>query len=339
MPVVSADRSLADWARLREGGHASTSLEIPSIDTGIETGFGSVRLALGSAGELRLLLPVRQGERVERMPESCSLRVGMSTYRLATQPIRYLDVTCTARALDSVFSDVAEEIMQRIAAGAAPAAACFGTIDDFRALLAAVPTEATIQRMRGLVGELLLLNQLLQRDARAWQLWRGPLSERHDFRADHLAVEVKTTARISARSITVSSIDQLLEPGDGCLHLRLFQLEEAQAAPIAVSTLAAEAMRLASAPSEVRALLTALGCPDPDAPSWNRARFRLEGEINYLVDSRFPRIVPASLVAGVLPTGVTALTYEVDLTAADSCRIAEGAAAAHLDEMTACLTR
>lgn len=336
---MSTDRSLDDWARLRQGGHASSSLEIPSIDTGIETGFGNVRLALGAAGELRLLLPIRGSERIDRVPDSRTLRIGTSTYRLGGQPIRYLDVTCVVRALDSVFADVAEEIMQRIVGGATPTAACFGTIDDFRALFAAVPTETTVQAMRGLVGELLMLIQLLRRDSRGWQLWRGPLMERHDFRADRLAIEVKTTARTSGQTITVTSIDQLLEPDEGRLHLRLFQLEEATSAPITVSALVAEALGLASAPAEVRALLAAIDCPDPDDPAWNRASFRLEGEVDYFVDDRFPRIVPADLTAGSLPPGVTGLTYSVDLAAARDCRLDEFASAAHLDAMIACLAR
>ena len=49
---MPAESSIDHWEMLRRGGQASTALEIPSIDTGIKTGSGSVRLALGNAGEL-----------------------------------------------------------------------------------------------------------------------------------------------------------------------------------------------------------------------------------------------------------------------------------------------
>ena len=79
---MPAESTVDQWEMLRRGGQVSTVLEIPSIDTGIDTGNGSVRLALGSAGELRLLLPVRRSERIAETPFSQGLRIGVATYTL-----------------------------------------------------------------------------------------------------------------------------------------------------------------------------------------------------------------------------------------------------------------
>nr|WP_244548509.1 PD-(D/E)XK motif protein [Bosea vaviloviae] len=322
---------------LRRGGQASTGLEIPSIDTGIETGFGRVRLALGSAGELRLLLPVRQSERIADIPANQSLHIGVSTYLLNGTPIRYLDIVCLNAALDGAFADVCAEIIRRISDGAAPTEASLTTLDDFRSLLIVPSAEVTSQEMRGLIAELVMLRRLLNLDPRAWRLWRGPLMERHDFRGGSFAIEVKSSARVAGRSVTISSIDQLVAPVEGALHLYLLQLEEAAGTDLSISRLAAESISMASDPQQIRDLLAALGCADPDARAWNRASFRIEGEHQYAVDAAFPRIVPESFIAEAVPEGVVSLSYTIDLAAAEGSRLDALAAETHVREMIACL--
>lgn len=334
---MSTEPSLEEWSMLRRGGHASSELGIPSVDTGIETGFGSVRLALGNAGELRVLLPIRHSERIAQVPSSPSLGIGIATYSLNGVSVRYLDIVCLAAGLDGVFADVSAEMMNRIRAGLSPVDACASTLDDFRLLLADPTSGVTIQEVRGLVGELLMLRRMLRLDARAWQLWRGPMMERHDFRAGRLALEVKSSARVTGLSVQISAIDQLLAPTGGVLHLALYQLEQSTGGDLSVSTLAAEAMSMASDSLEVRTLLAAVGCDDPNTPVWNRANFRLEGEHHYVVGDDFPRIIPASFATGALPTGVTSLSYSIDLVAAESSCLAAVRADAHVTEMIACL--
>lgn len=307
------------------------------MDTGIETGFGSVRLALGSAGQLRVLLPIRHSERIAQVPSSPSLGIGIATYTLKGVSVRYLDIVCLEARLDGVFVDVTAEMMKRIRGGLSPVDACASTLDDFRSLLADPASGVTIQEVRGVVGELLMLRRMLRLDARAWQLWRGPMMERHDFRAGSRAIEVKSSARVTGLSVQISAVDQLLPPTGGVLHLTLYQLEQSTGSDLSVSTLAAEAISMASDSLEVRTLLAAVGCADPNAPVWNRANFRLEGEHHYVVGDDFPRIIPASFATGALPMGVTSLSYSIDLVAAESSRLTAVRADAHVSEMIACL--
>lgn len=329
--------SLEQWTMLRRGLQTATELEIPSVDTGLETGFGSVRLALGNAGELRLLLPIRQSERIREIPSSRALAIGVATYALNGVSIRYLDIACITAGLDGVFADVSAAMMQRVRAGSSPVDACASTLDDFRSLLADPPSDVTIQEVRGLVGELLMLLRMLRLDGRAWQLWRGPLMERHDFRAGRLALEVKASARVTDLSIKISSMDQFLAPAEGSLHLAHYQLEQSTGGDLSVRGLTGEALSLASDARKVRSCLAAIGCSDPEAPLWNRASFRLEGEHHYAVDENFPKIVPSSFLTGTVPTGVTGVSYAIDLAMAKSSRLDAVRAEAHVSEMIACL--
>ena len=334
---MPADASFDHWDMLRRGGQVSSALEIPSVDTGIDTGFGAVRLALGSGGELRLLLPVRQSERIAETPSSQALGIGVATYTLGGTPIRFLDITCASGALDGVFADVADEIMERIAGGASPVEACRTTIEDFRALLIDPAAEVSVEEIRGLIGELLILRTLLALDPTAWKLWRGPLRERHDFRGGSDAIEVKTTGRSTARKVMISSVDQLMPPADGTLQLVVFQLEETAGGDLSIARLASEVSNVVSDRQELGRLLSAVGCPDPEARTWNRCRFCLEGETHYRVDGAFPRIVPGSFVSGSMPAGVESLAYVVNLGLADECRLDDGAASRHIAELIACL--
>lgn len=334
---MPAEASVDHWEMLRRGGQASTALEIPSIDTGVETGSGSVRLALGNAGEFRLLLPVRQHERIAETPSSDALRIGVATYTLGGTPIRYLDMTCLVGALDGVFADVADEIMDRIVEGASPVEACRTTIEDFRSLLTTPSAEISIQEIRGLVGELLMLRTLLDLDPKAWRLWRGPLRERHDFHGGTVATEVKTTSRSATRRVTISAADQLLPPVGGLLTLAVFQLAETAGGDISVATLTADVMRAASDRQEVARLVSGYGCTDPESREWNRCRFRLDGEDHYLVDARFPRVIPENFTGGIVPNGVEKISYVVNLGAAEHCRLSNEDVEARNAELIACL--
>lgn len=334
---MPAEASVDHWEMLRRGGQASTALEIPSIDTGVETGSGSVRLALGNAGELRLLLPVRQSERIAETPSSDALGIGVATYTLGGTPIRYLDMTCLVGALDGVFADVADEIMDRIVEGASPVEACRTTIEDFRSLLITPAAEVSIEEIRGLIGELLMLRTLLDLDPTAWRLWRGPLRERHDFHGGTVATEVKTTSRSATRSVTISAVDQLLPPAGGSLTLAVFQLAETAGGDISVARLAADVMRAASDRQEVARLVSGYGCTDPESREWNRCRFRLDDEEHYLVDARFPRVIPESFTGGIVPSGVEQISYVVNLGAAEHCRLSNEGVEARNAELIACL--
>ena len=324
------------WSLLRAGGRESTGLELPTLPTGVKTPAGAARLALGEHGEPRLLLPLGHRDATPHS-EAPSLRILVSTYVTDGKPLRYLDLTCVVPELEAVFSELVAEVLARLESGQSSVAAALSTVEDFRRLLLQSRTVPTT-RIAGLLGELLVLGRLLDRAPGAWRTWRGPLGDRHDFRSGDHALEVKTSARVSANKITVSSMEQMAPPAGGSLHLLHIVLEETVAGQLSISTLARAVMSRAHEPNRIRDCLAALGCDDFDSPQWNATSFRLEAQTYYLVGDHFPRLTPNMLRQGVVPAGVSDVTYQIDLATAVESRCNEAEARAFETTLSTCIS-
>jgi hypothetical protein len=332
-------RSAADsWSLLRSRGQTSDNLEVLTLQAGVMADAGPVRFALGPKAEGRLLLPISSSERIPAIPETPTLQIKEYTYSSSNGSSRFLDLTCLAGELDGVFAEVSDEIVRRIADGKTALQACISALSEFRQLL--VPKTSAVEKadIIGLVGELLLLDELLDIGPDACQIWRGPIPERHDFRAGKLAAEVKTSGRSASNIMHVTSIDQLLEPEGGELCLVRFTLEEAKGGSLTVKSLASRISAKVSDPILFRDLLTRVQCPDPASDDWNTHAFELEETLAYRVCDSFPRIIPPSLVAGGLPAGTGGLNYEVDLAAAQRCLLSADDRAEYLARMVSCIS-
>lgn len=313
----SVTKAAEGWLLVRAGDRDATGLEVPTIPAKLSTPAGDVRFAVGERGEARLLLPLKAGEAPPAAMEAPALRIGVSRFVTGGRYKRFLDLTCLQSELEVVFAEVADEIVARIGAGQDCISAAFSAIEDFRALLlraSVVRVESGV--IAGLVGELFVLNRLLDWSADAWTAWRGPLGDRHDFRTRDHALEVKTTTKAGNAEITVSSIEQMAEPTGGTLHLFHLTIEPTPSGLLTVSTLAQNATAKAGQPDGVRDRLTALGCVDMDAPEWNAIAFRYEDEVLFKVAQGFPRLTPSMFPDGSLPVGVSGVTYRLDLLAA-----------------------
>ena len=334
---ANSDGASEAWSLLRAGGRKSTGLEIPTFPTGVKTEAGTARLAIGEHGEPRLLLPLGRFDAVPSFGEAPSLRILVSSFVTHGKPVRYLDLTCMVTELESVFSEVAAEVLARLGSGQSCVVAALSTIQDFRRLLLKSRTVSATM-ITGLLGELLVLGRLLERKSDAWRTWRGPLGDRHDFRSGDHALEVKTSSRVSAGTITVSSIEQMAAPSGGSLHLLHILLEETAAGQLSISSLGRAVLSRADEPNRVRDCLAALGCEDVDSPHWNPTTFRLEAQTYYLVDDLFPRLTPKMLPEGVVPTGVSGVTYEIDLATAAKSRCNEEEGRAIEATLSTCLS-
>ena len=305
------------WAILRVGGSTAAGLEIPSVRTDILAAGNHVRFALGENGEARLLLPLKGNETRKRLFGAPALQIETSTFVSAERKIRFLDLTCLSKDLESVFAEVSDEITARIANGECCIEAASSTIEDFRALLVRSPSASiTTSAITGLIGELLVLDRLLVHSSHAWQCWRGPTGDRHDFRCRDSSLEVKTTTRAGRSLITVSGLDQMEAPAGGSLHLAHLVLEPVAAGKITVATLGKKVLDQADDRSRVKELMAAVGCPDVEADAWNRLSYRLEVETLYEVGNGFPRLVPSILTEGDCPAGISEISYRIDLSLA-----------------------
>ena len=334
MPDPSRERETSDsWTILRSGGQQPSGIEIPTKPSRVSTVHGAIRLALGANGEARLLLPLGGGESAKGLVGAPTLSIDISIYREAGIPRRFLDLTCLASELETVFAEVAEQILSRVEAGSGCMDAARSTIEEFRALLVRPPSaDVTLPKIAGLVGELLVLKRLLDRSPKAWKCWRGPAGDRHDFAMWTTALEVKVTLRRGKTEISINGLEQLAEPAGGKLFLQHLELEAVGAGMLSVSSLAHASLDIASQPDRVRELLSALGCHDVDDPAWNTTNFRLEAEGLYRVAPGFPRLVRSSFPGGIIPDGISNVCYSADLAGAAEFRI-DPADAGGVEEM------
>lgn len=308
-------RAIERWRRLSAIGVSDGEIEVPSIDSGIATGFGTARYAIGAQGQPRLLIPISGNTKSIGPVSTPKLLVTTSNFKVAGKGTLFLDVLSQDRALDLVFAELAEEILRRIQEGHPPLKAVTASIDDFRELLTEKSHEEIPDyRIQGLVGELEILRRLSTFNPGAVKTWTGPHELRHDFRRDAHALEVKTSSRSDATRVSIHGIDQLTSPAGGTLQLAHIRIEPVTGGPLSVGRLFDSLVKLGADKETLKAGLEALECSDPHAEEWNRLSYTLEGLNIYSVTDGFPRIVASSFSTGCLPQGISTLNYQVDLS-------------------------
>ncbi|WP_426233887.1 PD-(D/E)XK motif protein [Pseudomonas sp. TWP3-2] len=312
-------RAMERWCRLKTTESGDGVIEVPSIDTGIETGFGTARYAIGAQGELRLLVPVGVRSGVRALTSTSKLLVTTSSYKISNKNTLFLDIMCLDRALDMVFSEIVEDILRRISEGFSPTKAVSASIDEFRELLKGKPREEISENViLGLVGELEIMRRLVSHNHAASETWTGPFQLRHDFRQGNHALEVKTSRRSDATRIYVTGVDQLAAPVGGTLHLAHMRLECVKGGELSVGMIYDSLLKVGVNRETLDKGLSAVGCSDPYGYEWNNHSFTF-GELTvYEVTEGFPRIIGSSFAGAILPAGVSALEYQVDLSHAKS---------------------
>ncbi|CRM09052.1 hypothetical protein [Pseudomonas sp. 58 R 3] len=308
------NRPVERWKRLRATGTGDGVIEVPSIDSGVATGFGTARYAIGGQGQPRLLVPISSMSSTKGLTSTTKLSVTTSSFKVSGKGTLFIDIMSLDRALDPVFAELAEDILRRIEDGNVPIVSVTTAIEDFRELLKE-PSRAEVSdsKILGLVGELYILRMLTGYSLTAVEAWTGPYELRHDFRRHAHALEVKTSGRSDAKIVSIHGIDQLGAPTGGTLLLTHVRMERADHGILSVGELFDSLVKLGVDRGSLCHGLAALDCWDPHAEEWNRLSFTYEGLQVYSVDDGFPRIIGSSFTGGSLPQGVSAIGYEVDL--------------------------
>lgn len=218
-------------------------------------------------------------------------------------------------SLMPVFTQLCTDLVETLR-GAAPGAApglLLGRLLRWRDLLEAGGGPMTMSALRGLVGELLILERCLTLwdPADVASGWVGPLSGPQDFVLPGRRIEVKTIVP-AARSVHISSIDQL--DTDEVLSLAVVTLTTLVGGTgIAPSELVTRIefdllSASAGALSLFRDRLDAVGyLPDP---RYGKPMFRLDGIDFFDVEGDFPRMRRAQVGAGI-----DRVVYDVQLGA------------------------
>lgn len=158
------------------------------------------------------------------------------------------------------------------------------------------------------LGELLALERLLAAGAQA--TWGGPAGASYDIETPTGSYEVKSTVMRYGSVVHIAGQYQLLRPQSKPLYV-IHQRFEPVPAGDSVDAIASRLLANGVDAEELEASLAKAGLEK--GCSARKERYALLDSQRYVVDAGFPAITPASFVGGTLPTGVTSLTYAVDL--------------------------
>lgn len=280
----------------------------------------TVLAALSSDGLHGLLVELASRESAG-IPEELSVEQGgtlMATLTAldpdGTGPRRFVHVQCRDHDADQAFDAFCELLEQRVRS-VPIGRALRECADEFRRLLAGDAEEAS-PKVVGLLGELIALRSLVERDPLLIDAWVGPAGGRHDFRRGDRALEVKTTLRSAAkgRVVHISDIDQLEPPVGGTLFLHLVRLERVMDGATSIESLTGEIAGYLGAEARTTFLGTLEGMDL--TPAQRRGTYALREQVTYEVRAGFPALTPAHLVGGALIPGVFRVAYDLALESA-----------------------
>ena len=306
---METDLSHSGWATLRaerplsDGSLATRSVLWDGHVSGILAG-------MDAAGALHLLIPVPDAEVRRAISDLNGLRVRARI----TDAGSYLSVTAEPQH-ERVFTPVCREIVQAVfSEGREPWAAVDSIVRRWLAAFRAIRPAMSRSVQIGLVGELIILARVLipALGASAILAWSGPESERHDFVAGLLHIEVKTTTR-ARHEHEISRLDQLWIGGDATLVLASVRLESTIGGDTTVATMVDEVLHLVQdEPGLADAFmlkLFRLDWSDEMRRSGELLTFNLSEAAFHEVDDRFPRLAEDFTP----PAGVVAVKYTVSL--------------------------
>jgi Putative PD-(D/E)XK family member, (DUF4420) len=163
----------------------------------------------------------------------------------------------------------------------------------------------------GLIGELLVLEQLLAANPYALADWEAAIDGLHDFQSSGHALEVKTGLGPSA-SVTISRLDQLDTTGLRqleLLHVRLVEAPDGRSLQDIITAIMGILPDEASRRGLDNALLGRGLMPDDDAAR-RTPKIQQRAIDAYSVTESFPR-----LTRGALPIAISEATYTLDVRA------------------------
>jgi hypothetical protein len=217
-----------------------------------------------------------------------------------------------------VFAELCRDIVEysrKNAQSALASGLVLSRIERWRNLMQPEPVGLSRAQIRGLIGELLVLDRellpVLLPDE-AVSAWTGPLGASQDFRLpDGRKLEVKALDR-HADSVHINGLDQL-DSGADPLQLVAVRLENtginAEGAITASRLIAQLRAKLNQAPAALQTFEVLLRFAGwADATDADSVVVRLERIDRYDVEESFPR-----LTAATVPAGITAATYEIRL--------------------------
>lgn len=282
------------------------------------------RGALSSTGDVGLLMSLAPSEvfvpSARLQPgRGGALEAEVSSYREQGASVLALAIWCRDPALRAPFLAFCDSLLERTNAGTSVGKALDECHAEFVRLVA-TPAIMDHQVLTGLLGELLVLAELVEREPDAATIWAGRGRERNDFRRGLVALEVKTASRAESSTLKVhiSSIDQLVPPDRGHLFLHAIHLERSDFGELSLSSLI----------GRIRGCVTGLardhfeaGLASYTTDPGDRRTFTPLTRKSFEIRTGFPSLIAARLIAGRTDHGVKSVEYDLELSAAETFSI------------------
>ncbi len=233
---------------------------------------------------------------------------------------RSLVLTTAAADIEGPFATLCAELIDPGVDGSARAATMSDPVAWWKKWKELLGNRNIDQRIYDVLGELCVLYTLVNSGEDA--NWNGPDGASYDIETEFGFVEVKSTLSRSKREITISNQFQLDPPGKP-LSLILCAFEPSISSGVSINAMIAKFGEIGYNTQLLNLKLDEMGFEE--GMSSRNKTFILHEMLKYNIGPDFPRITPASFVGGVMPTGITKITYTVDLSGMPSSSMVQGA--------------
>lgn len=286
---------------------------IEAVSVGVSLHAGEVLAGIDHLGNRHLLLPLKVGEAFAEDRSGGTIQL----VRVNHGGTHYMSAVCLKPQLNDIFAQFCDDLLTAVASATSTAQATIAVVDRWRQLFADAdsPELLTEPKLIGLLAELLVLEEILSRDSeRRLGVWTGPHNVQQDFRAGTRAIEVKATTVREGRIVSISSVEQLVEPEGGTLHLVHFRFDRSPAGETLPDVIV-RLINLGVTRSDLMGLLHAVGYRATHEDHYRLRSYKVVSRRVYDVASDgFPRIIPWSFKGDEVPSGTAHITYSIDLT-------------------------
>lgn len=277
-----------------------------------------ILLAVNQEGNPALLL--REIGKVNTSSFRCpELDVQLIKLNDASGSNTYLTIVCQNIELEIVFALVSVRMLDQVCKGQSALTALEETLKEFRRLLRS-QSEISAEKAIGLIGELLVLEKLLNISSSAWRGWVGPNSDPRDFRFGSCEVECKSSRNSQDPKVEVHGYLQL-DPAEGqTLSLAHIILDSDVNGQITVPSLVSNLLPIVSDAQGFLDQLEKVSYIHDHPKPWLNHTYTLISLGIYIVKDGFPRLTANSIPNG-LPLGITSLNYSIRMSYAAPYRI------------------
>jgi len=313
---ITAGLLLPQWTQLRYVMEKSGPADIPVMDLGSHSGRDMWTSVLAD-GSPALLIEKRPDEKSPTTVGAANISVAERYLTYRGRELQVVQLDCRDRNLEPIFAEVCLMVLDKLRSGSAISDAITGILSDLRQLLGVGGRPSPVRRMDiGLLGEMLVLRNLVYADWQNYLAWTGPAGSRFDFRSGGIAIEIKTYRKKQTDTVTISSLDQLDPPAGATLWLQTVELEPDPKGDITYSALHSQIRGCLPPRYQVRFEEQMHEAADLDSIGDLTQAYSLNALRLYRVGKGFPAVTRSSLVDGELPVGVSHVRYRLDLAAA-----------------------